>query len=110
MIQVEKILSFAGIPYDLAGFDVAEHQQRSLELYAQGHDKPATGRNLLDSTFHSRRLDRDTRLALRAFCKETLGDNAYAHYLERYDAEAELDLDSAASSLRLPTRSQDEAL
>jgi hypothetical protein len=107
--EMEKILSFAGIPYDLAGFDVAEHQQRSLELYAQGHDKPATGRNLLDSTFHSRRLDRDTRLALRAFCKETLGDNAYAHYLGRYDAEAELDLDSAASSF-LPTRSQDEAL
>jgi|GEM_PF-1172199 len=86
--EMERILKFVGIPYDLADFNIAEHRLRSLQLYAQAHDKPATAHDPLDMTFHSRGLDQDTHRALRAFCRDILGDDAtYRRYLGRYDVE-----------------------
>jgi hypothetical protein len=102
--EMERVLNFVGIPYNLADFDVAEHQKRSLQLYGEGHTKPLTAANVLDLTYHSRHLDRTTRSALRSFCRESLGEETYTRYLGRYDAEAE------PGAAALPTRPADGTL
>ena len=89
-------------------FDVAEHQKRSLQLYGDGHTKPVTAANVLDLTYHSRGLDQATRSALRSFCRDSLGEDTYARYLGRYDAEAEAEAEPGAAAL--PTRPADGTL
>lgn len=82
--HVREILDFLEIGNRGRPFDVEEHRRRSLELYKQGPDGPASEGALLDFHFHSRDLPPATRRAIAALAVEVLGSERSERYLGRY--------------------------
>lgn len=86
--HVRDILDFLGIGHQGRAFDVEEHRRRSLELYKQGPDAPASEGALHDFRFHSRDLPAETRRAIAALGLEVLGKERFERYLRRYRLDA----------------------
>ncbi len=83
--EMEKILNFLGITYDLSEFDLEYHRRRSLELYKVGPDEPQTKDDLYDFAFHSRKVSNETKAAIRSYALSFLGNRVYERYLSRFD-------------------------
>lgn len=83
--HVRDILDFLDIQHRDQEFNVEEHRKRSLELYKQGPDAPASEEDLHNFRYHSRRLDRDVRAAVADLGWEVLGAERAERYLGRFD-------------------------
>ena len=76
--QVIKILDFFGFNYNLEGFDLKHHRQKSLQIYNTQH-KSYTKNNLMDFSYHQNSVDLAILDALDRFV-----DRHYQDLLTKY--------------------------
>ncbi|NER36904.1 MAG: hypothetical protein F6J93_23530 [Oscillatoria sp. SIO1A7] len=75
---IRKILDFFEFSYDLTGFDLEYHRQRSIQIYDDQH-KSYSKENLYDFSFHQDRVDPEVIEAIEKFV-----DDNYRDLVDRY--------------------------
>ena len=71
--QVIKILDFFNLSYDLEGFDLEYHRQKSIQIYDEQH-KSYTKKSLMDFSYHQNSVDSEFIEALDYFVDQNYPD------------------------------------
>lgn len=82
--HIRDILDFLDIDNRGRSFDVEEHRARSLQLYKQAGDGPASAGDLLNFRYHSDSLDLGTRREIARLGRDVLGCERFRRYLSHY--------------------------
>ncbi len=71
--QVIKILDFLNLKYNLEGFDLEYHRQKSIQIYDKQH-KSYTKKSVMDFSYHQNSVDAEVLDALDYFVDQNYQD------------------------------------
>jgi len=81
--EMERILNFVKVDYDLDEYDMEFHRKKSIGMYDRTNGA-MTKNNVLDFSFHSKTLDNKSIEEIDMYIKNRTPEDIYNKYLKRY--------------------------